>query len=209
MMAEDSENKDEGVSQKNEQELVKLYKRRMENWREVLTFLNSLVTWEKPYYPGIITGFVTLIFIMLWYFDPSVLTTLSMFGIIACILDYVVPILSSSFFDSSKWTGARERQYEEICFELVSAYIRMKTIWDSARQIKESKPYVYFIGVLGTLTMTAWIGNLINNLFLTYLIVLFIALLPGIKSHNLVQQNVSKIMGMIRGGSKGESKKKK
>lgn len=208
MMGEDSELKDEGVSQKTEQELVKLYKRRLENWREVLTHLNSLITWEKPYYPGIISGVVTITFLILWYFDPSVLTTLSIFGIIACILDYVVPILSASFFDSSKWTGARERKYEEICYELVTQYIRVKTMWESSRQIKETKPYIYFLGVLGSLVMTAWIGNLINNLFLTYLIVLLASLFPGIKSHGLVQQNISKLTAMIKGVTGGQTKKK-
>lgn len=208
MMGEDSDAKDEGVSQKTEQELVKLYKRKLENWREVLTHLNSVITWEKPYYPGIVAGVVTVIFIMLWYFDPSVLTTLSMFGIIACVLDYVVPILSASFFDSSKWTGARERKYEEICYELVTLFIRVKTIWESARQIKETKPYIYIVTAVGSLIVTAWIGNLINNLFLTYLIVLFGCLLPGIKSHAIVQQNISKAMAMIKGIAGGQSKKK-
>lgn len=208
-MGEDSDLKDEGVSQKNEQELVKLYKRRLENWREVLIHLNALITWEKPYFPGIITGAVTLIFIMLWYFDPSVLTTLSIIGIISCVLDYIVPILSASFFDSSKWTGAQERKYEEICHDVVGLYICIKTIWDSVRHVKESKPYLYFVGVLGTLVMTAWIGNLINNLFLTYLIVLFTSLLPGIKSQNFVQRNMSKVMTMIKGMTGGEAKKKK
>ncbi|XP_054710292.1 ADP-ribosylation factor-like protein 6-interacting protein 1 [Uloborus diversus] len=207
-MGDDSELKDEGVSQKTEQELVKLYKRRLENWREILTHLNALLTWEKPYFPGIIAGVVTFIFIMLWYFDPSVLTTLSIVGIIACVLDYVVPILSASFFDSSKWTGARERKYEEICGSLVSCYIFLKSIWDSARQIKESKPYVYFVAVLGTLVTTAWIGNWINNLFLTYLIVLFVSLLPGVKSQSLVQQYSSQLMAMIKGVT-GQTKKKK
>lgn len=45
-------------------------------------------------------------------------------------------------------TGARERKYEEICYELATSYIRIKTIWDSIRLIKETKPYLvsfYFI----------------------------------------------------------------
>ncbi|KFM81419.1 ADP-ribosylation factor-like protein 6-interacting protein 1, partial [Stegodyphus mimosarum] len=207
-MAENPESKDEGVSAKSEQELVKLCRRRLENWREILTHLNALMMWEKPYYPGIIAGFVTFIFIMLWYFDPSVLTTLSIFCIIACVLDYVVPILSSSVFDSSKWTGISERKYEEICQSIVNGYLKMRSVWDTVRQVKETKPYLYFIGVLGTLIATAWIGNLINNLFLTYLIVLFMSLLPGIKSHNLVQQNVSKVMSVVSGIT-GQTKKKK
>ncbi|XP_035231159.1 ADP-ribosylation factor-like protein 6-interacting protein 1 [Stegodyphus dumicola] len=207
-MAENTESKDEGVSAKSEQELVKLCKRRLENWREILTHLNALMMWEKPYYPGIIAGFVTFIFIMLWYFDPSVLTTLSIFCIIACVLDYVVPILSSSVFDSSKWTGTCERKYEEICQSMVNGYLKMRSVWETVRQVKETKPYLYFIGVLGTLIATAWIGNLINNLFLTYLIVLFMSLMPGIKSHNLVQQYMSKVMSVVRGIT-GQSKKKK
>jgi len=207
-MGGESDLKDEGVSQKSEQDLVKLYKRKLENWREILIHLNSVLTWEKPYFPGIIAGIVSVTFIILWYFDPSVLTTLSIFGIIGCILDYVVPMLSSSVFDSSKWTGARERKYEEICYDLVTLFIQAKSMYESARQIRETKPYLYFVGVIGSLILTAWIGNVIDNMFLTYLIVMFICLLPGIKSHAIVQQNISKVMAMIKGMTGGEAKKK-
>ncbi|GBM55343.1 ADP-ribosylation factor-like protein 6-interacting protein 1 [Araneus ventricosus] len=151
---------------------------------------------------------VVSIFRLLWYFDPSVLTTISVFGILACILDYVVPILSASVFDSSKWTGTQEKKYEDICHGFVNTSMKIKHMWESVRQIKENKPYLYFIGVLGALIFTAWIGNLINNLFLAYLIVLLAALLPGIKSHNVIQENISIVMGMIKGIT-GQSKKKK
>ncbi|GFT06406.1 ADP-ribosylation factor-like protein 6-interacting protein 1 [Trichonephila clavipes] len=67
---------------------------------------------------------------------------------------------------------------------------------------------MYFVGVLGVLLFTAWIGNLINNLFLIYLNVLFITLLPGLKSHPMIQENISKAMAMI-GGIAGQSKKNK
>ncbi|XP_055938121.1 ADP-ribosylation factor-like protein 6-interacting protein 1 [Argiope bruennichi] len=207
-MADESESKTEGVSQKSEQELVKICRRRLENWREILIHCSALLTWHKPYYPGIIAGIVSAIFLMLWYFDPSVLTTISIFGIIACILDYVVPMLSASVFDSSKWTGTQEKKYEDICHGFVDTYMKIKHMWESVRQIKETKPYLYFIGVLGALLFTAWIGNLINNLFLTYLIVLFLALLPGIKSHNVIRENISVVMGVIKGVT-GQSKKKK
>ncbi|KAG8192588.1 hypothetical protein JTE90_015221 [Oedothorax gibbosus] len=207
-MGEDSENKSEGVSHKSEQELVKLCKRRLENWREVLIHLDALMTWDKPFYPGIIAGVVTFVFLMLWYCDPTVLTALSVFGIIACILDYAVPILSASVFDSNKWTGTQERKYEDICHGFIDTYIKIKYMWDSIRQIKESKPYLYFVGVLGALIFTAWIGNLINNLFLTYLIVLFMSLLPGIKNHNIIQENISVVLSMIKGIT-GQGKKKK
>lgn len=42
-----------------------------------------------------------------------------------------------------------------------------------------------------------------------YFAVLFMSLLPGVKSQNLVQQNISKVMAMIKGVSGGDSKKKK
>ncbi|GFS69935.1 ADP-ribosylation factor-like protein 6-interacting protein 1, partial [Nephila pilipes] len=66
----------------------------------------------------------------------------------------------------------------------------------------------YFVGVLGALLFTAWIGNLINNLFLIYLSVLFVAFLPGLKSHPMIQEYISKAMSMI-GGIAGQSKKNK
>ncbi|GIX88284.1 ADP-ribosylation factor-like protein 6-interacting protein 1 [Caerostris darwini] len=207
-MAEGSVSQTEGVSQKSEQELVKLCKRRLENWREVLVHFDAFLTWEKPYYPGIIGAVVSFMFFMIWYFDPSVLTALSILGIIGCVLDYVVPILSASVFDSSKWTGTQERKYEDICHGFVENYLRTKFMWDSVRQIKETKPYLYFVGVLGTLLFTAWIGNLIHNGFLTYIFVLFICLLPGIKSSNGFKKHISKVMAMINGIT-GQSKKNK
>ncbi|XP_015904676.1 ADP-ribosylation factor-like protein 6-interacting protein 1 [Parasteatoda tepidariorum] len=202
-MADNSETKPEDASQ-NPDQLVKLCKRRLENWREVLIHLHSLLVWEKPFYPGITAGTVTVVFLLLWYFDPSVLTTFSVFGIVACLLDYAVPMLSSTFFDSSKWTGSREKKYEDICRSLVGCYVKTKHICDYLRQTKETKPYLYVLGVVGTLILTAWIGNLISNLFLTYLIVLLSALSPGLKSQQLIQDAVASVLAMI-----GQGKKKK
>ncbi|GIX82887.1 ADP-ribosylation factor-like protein 6-interacting protein 1 [Caerostris extrusa] len=244
-MAEGSVSQTEGVSQKSEQELVKLCKRRLENWREVLVHFDAFLTWEKPYYPGIIGAVVSFMFFPNLHSDasltwekpycPGIIGAVNMFykshlkygsqifkdtnscglgyalsilGIIGCVLDYVVPILSASVFDSSKWTGTQERKYEDICHGFVENYLRTKFMWDSVRQIKETKPYLYFVGVLGTLLFTAWIGNLIHNGFLTYIFVLFICLLPGIKSSNGFKKHISKVMVMINGIT-GQSKKNK
>ena len=42
---------------------MKQLKRRMECWREVILPLNSILLWERSWYPGLILGITTIIFL--------------------------------------------------------------------------------------------------------------------------------------------------
>lgn len=42
---------------------MKSLKRRLENWRELLVSLYSVLMWSKPWYPALIVGTITLIFL--------------------------------------------------------------------------------------------------------------------------------------------------
>lgn len=54
--------------------------------------------------------------------------------------------------------------------------------------MKENNPKFYSIILLVNLIIIAWIGNLVNNLFLTYLGCLFLMLYPGMKKHGLIEK---------------------
>ena len=39
----------------------------------------------------------------IWYLEPSVLTTFALLGVLACLIDFVVPALSGYLFSSAEW----------------------------------------------------------------------------------------------------------
>ncbi|XP_076330600.1 ADP-ribosylation factor-like protein 6-interacting protein 1 [Tachypleus tridentatus] len=170
---------------------VKDIKRRLESWREVLVPLHSFLVWKQYYFPAVLAGVVTLIFILLWYFEPSVCTSLAVTGIIACLLDYAVPIVIVNFFDPAKWTGVQEKKYEEICESIVEAQKQICDLWDSFLQLRDSKPNVYFVSMLTFLLTLAWISSLVNNLFLTFLLALTVVMYPGLKHHGIIDKYVT------------------
>lgn len=198
MADEDGNRKQESLKDR-----VQSLKRSLEGWREVLLPLNSLLMWERAYDPGILVGTTTLIFLMLWYFEPSVLTTLSILGIIVCVVDYLVPTLSVNFFNPDKWTGIKERKFEDICRGMVKTWDHFHNFHSFVNYFKETKPKIYFVVILALLVLIAWIGNLMDNLLLTYLIVCFSVLLPGLKHHGILNNYLAYCKSAI-----GSSKKK-
>lgn len=56
---------------------------------------------------------------------------------------------------------------------------------------------MYSIMLLVTLVVLAWIGNLINNLLLTYFIALFAVMFPGLKHHGIIQEYASKAASFV------------
>lgn len=58
--------------------------------------------------------------------------------------------------------------------------------------------------------MLAYIGNLINNLLLTYFISLFACMYPGLKSHGLLNKYLSEALAFLKNtiGDKLKQKQK-
>ncbi|RWS27272.1 ADP-ribosylation factor-like protein 6-interacting protein 1 [Leptotrombidium deliense] len=121
------------------------------------------------------------------------------------VLNAIVGVVFCSIWicDSS---STQEKVYNDICTELALGWVTLLSAWNSWQKIKDSKPKVYFIGFLTTLLVFAWIGNLINNLFLAYLMTTFIVLFPGLKHHGILQKYVGECIRMAQNSI---SKKKK
>lgn len=90
----------------------------LEDWREAILHINSLLKWEKNFFAGIIGGAVSVAFLLIWWMDLSVLTMVSLAGLTVVVLDYVYPIVSKFVFSADQWTGVQEKRYEEVCQEL-------------------------------------------------------------------------------------------
>ena len=61
------------------------------NWRELVLLAHSLLVWEKDFYPGITAAIVTVKFLFVWWWDPTLLTLLAVTGMHLALLDFVGP----------------------------------------------------------------------------------------------------------------------
>ncbi|XP_067673692.1 ADP-ribosylation factor-like protein 6-interacting protein 1 [Haliotis asinina] len=182
-------------------------KKDLEGWREVLLPMTRLLNWDKPYHPAVILGVSTFIFALIWYFEPSVLTTFSLFGLIISLIDFLVPIVGPTLFASGSWTVVQQQQYEQICLRLMHARDHFINFKNAMGTLKVEKPKVYFILVMGILVVFAWVGSLFDNLFLTYFLLNIILLVPGLRRHGIIQKYFRGVWLVIKRLIMGKDKK--
>lgn len=166
---------------------TKLLKRKMECWREVILPLYSILLWEQSWYPGLIVGFTTTLFFLIWFLEPTLLTLISMALLILALVDYLVPTLTSAFCNPNNWTGQKEKKLNKICQNLAIAILQLQSLWRSLVQTRNDRPNIYYGVTTFCLILFAWIGNVINNLLLFYLAVNGILLAPGLKYEGRAQ----------------------
>lgn len=180
----------------------------LEGWREVLLPLNRLINWDRPFYPAIIVGLTTFIFMLIWYFEPSVLTTFSLIGLILTLIDFLVPIIGPTVLGRDKWTGVQEKQYEQICIRIHNFRYHVADFQETVSSLKNDRPKVYFLLVIGFLALFAWVGSKIDNLFLTYFILNLVLLLPGMRRHKVIQGYLNKGVAIFKRIVLGKEKSK-
>ncbi|XP_041085638.1 ADP-ribosylation factor-like protein 6-interacting protein 1 [Polyodon spathula] len=166
----------------------------LQGWGEVILAGDQVLRWVKPWFPAALMGVVSAVFLMIYYLDPSVLTGVSCAVMLLCLADYLVPTLAPRIFGSNKWTTEQQQRFHEICGNLVKTQRRVVGWWRRIFALKEEKPKVYFMSAIISLLMMAWIGQQVHNLFLTYLIVSFLLLLPGLNQQGII----SKYVGMAK-----------
>ncbi|KAK7938532.1 hypothetical protein WMY93_001858 [Mugilogobius chulae] len=166
----------------------------LQAWGEVILAGDRVLRWEKPWFPGALVGATSVLFLLIYYLDPSVLTGLSCTVMLLCLADYLVPTLAPRVFGSNKWTTEQQQRFHEICGNLVKTQRRVVGWGKRLCALKEEKPKVYFASVITSLLVVAWIGQQVHNLFLTYLIVSLLLLLPGLNQHGVI----SKYLGMAK-----------
>uniref|UniRef100_A0A674D1B7 ARL6 interacting reticulophagy regulator 1 n=1 Tax=Salmo trutta TaxID=8032 RepID=A0A674D1B7_SALTR len=91
-------------------------------------------------------------------------------------------------------SSEQQQRFHEICGNLVKTQRRIIGWWKRLFSLKEEKPKMYFASVISSLVAVAWMGQQVHNLFLTYLIVSFLLLLPGLNQHGVI----SKYAGMAK-----------
>ncbi|KAM4698410.1 ADP-ribosylation factor-like protein 6-interacting protein 1 [Rhinophrynus dorsalis] len=161
-----------------------------QGWGEVILVTDRVLRWDKPWFPAATVGVLSFVFLMIYYLDPSVLSGVSCFVMFLCLADYLVPTLAPRIFGSNQWTTEQQQRFHEICSNLVKTRRRVIGWWKRLFVLKEEKPKMYFMSMISILAVVAWIGQQVHNLFLTYLIVSFLLLLPGLNKHGVITKYV-------------------
>lgn len=82
---------------------VQALKRKLESWKLILLPVNNLLEWEHRRDPIVIIFIDTFIFGLLAYHNPSVLTTVSVIGLVVLLFETVVPLATNYFCKSTEW----------------------------------------------------------------------------------------------------------
>lgn len=168
----------------------------LEAYREVILLANSVLKWEKKFFPAVLFGAISLVYAILWYLDFSVLTLIALGLLFTTLLDYFFPIASRFVFKSDNWTGTQEKKFEEVCHELFKVKSKLYSAYQHVFASKEDKSTMLTIATAGTLVVLAWIGATIDNLLLSYLATLGLAFYPGL-SHNGMLNRVKSIIKSV------------
>lgn len=162
--------------------------------RPLVLKLHSILTWEQDIYPAVIVGVVSFSFFLIHLFSSSVLSTLSYLGIAVALVDLAMPTIAKSLCGSSstqaKLNEKDNQRFDKICMDLAKVYAFVRNTMSSCCSLKTSKPKVYYPTLLVALLVLAYVGNKINNLFLTYLVTLFVVLYPGLEKKGVPQKAV-------------------
>ncbi|XP_028830861.1 ADP-ribosylation factor-like protein 6-interacting protein 1 [Denticeps clupeoides] len=173
----------------------------LQPWGAALLSLDRLLLWRrKLLHPAALVASSSAFFLLLYYLDPPVLTGISCAVVVLCLVDYLMPILVSVLFGSNKWSSEQQLRFHEICLNLIRMCRCMKHCWDSLSNFKHRRPKTYFLTVISTLLLMAWIGQQFHNLLLSYFIVTFILLLPGVSM--FVSKYTRMVTGIFRRGKK-------
>lgn len=168
-------------------------KQNLESWKLVLVSLDSLVEWEGKFDPAIIICMDTLVFGLLMFYNPSILSTVSIIGIAMLVVEILLPIVINYFFRSSEWDSKADEKYTHICERISHLYEHYTTYKLKLATLKKERQSLYFLLGLFFLIFCAYVGQSVDNFLLTYLAVLVATLTPGARRHNLKQKLVDRV----------------
>lgn len=175
----------------NVQQVKSQVANRLQANKPLVLKLHSILTWEQDFYPIIVVAFVSIAFLLVYLLNSSVLTTFSYLGMVAALADLAMPMIAKNLAQSQSKPAERDQQrFDKLCLDLAKAYALLRSFCDSACALKTKKPKIYYPALLGSLLVFAYIGNKFNNLFLTYLVTMLLALYPGLDKRGVPQRAV-------------------
>lgn len=136
----------------------------LEPWRGLILTIDSLLRWDKKFYPAIVFAAISIFYIFLWIMDLSTLTMLAVVGLFIMAFDFAYPTVSRFVFNTESWDGAQETRFEEVCNQLCSIKMAIGA-WYEFVFSKEKKSTVVRIMFLICLCIYCFITNTWKNIY--------------------------------------------
>ncbi|XP_033245107.1 ARL-6-interacting protein 1 homolog [Drosophila miranda] len=184
---------------KNEK-VIKL-KHDLERFQAPIVSAYGVLTWEKKYYPVVVFGGISVAYFILWYMDLSVITLMSLLALLTTIshyfllwcldrpdliFDFFSPKIAGLFWNALIWDSDNEAKFESVCGQM---YIIKESLAAWYQYLfKERKSTGLLIVESLVLLAMAWIGSIVNNLLLMYLVTLLIAMWAGLKAKHVFKK---------------------
>jgi len=163
-------------------------KSKLTPWREICLLTNQLLCWEKPFYPGVIAGVTTFVFLILYCLDMSNLTLFPLLIALILIADFGVPFVAPKVFDPSKWTPPQEQEFEKICDNISKVTTELSGVCNSVCEAKDKSPKLFLVAALTVLFFLSWIGSFLNGFFAAWAVTLAILMIPGLKKNGALDK---------------------
>ncbi|XP_075239251.1 ADP-ribosylation factor-like protein 6-interacting protein 1 [Convolutriloba macropyga] len=163
----------------------------------ILCTIEDVVLWKKQFYPVIVSIITSLVFLLVWVFDPSMITLISAAGIVCVAIDCIA---RTSFVDSLRNNVNRtecDGQFRGICLKLVRMRHISKRIYQQLSENRQREPNKHFFYCFAFFASLAWIGCRVHNLLLLYIVVSFIALLPGFRRSRVTSKYYAAFVSLI------------
>jgi len=175
----------------------------LESWREVVIIMDSVLAWEKDWYPAVTAGSLTMFYLILFWLSPSMLTLLSTMGLLITMLDYLGPKLMDKLYSSAEWTGEKEKKLDNVCKSVVSTSLLVSTCYTSFSSMRTTSPMTHFSITTCSLLVLAYLGSLVSGVFLSYITLMVVMMLPGLYRRGLLARYCSsmvlKLEEMVKG----------
>ena len=171
----------------------------LEDWKEILVHVKRVVDWEEQFHPAVVFGVVSLLYLLIWYVEPTFLSFVSLVCLVITLADYLLPLALPRLLDVDNWTDDSRTRYGEICASIVGFKYESRALFFRAQQMKADRPRLYLALTSVALLFLAWIGSALGDFTLLYLISLGVCLYPGAMKNPVVRANVDNVMERVKG----------
>jgi len=161
----------------------------------IVLHFRAILNWEKPYHAVLLSSLITLVFMLFWLIDATIISKFCMVAIVVVALDFLLPVLNG--FLSKKWIEENEQKFQEFCLIISKLSSNLKNFVDKYSQMKYTNTKTFYCTLLTGLLFVAWIGSLVHNLLLTYLLTLALALYPGLAKQEAFADYMSSMASRI------------
>jgi len=181
-------------------------KQSLDSWREVAVILYSVITWEQDWYPGLTAGVVTVIYLLIHWLSPSLITLVSIIGLVITLLDYLVPMISDMVLPRSNWDEVKNKKLDTVAKFIINCSQLVSSVCNKYRGARTSAPIYHAAITTVSLLFTAFIGSLVSGAVLSYLVLMVTLMLPGLHSRGLLAEYCGSVVGYVEELVKGKKR---